>query len=100
MFLYFSLNLRLDVVKSVEANIKNNRIIIDGEHKTYSDIIYIYSNRNEKIYRIKTEQIQYSYGKTIFFIDNISGFYGDIQADIVIGSQTLFERIFVRAGRS
>lgn len=99
LFLYFSLGLKLDVVQSVKANIEDNRFIVVGEYETQSDMIYLYNDRNEKIYKLKIQQIERIDGQTIFVINNSVGLSGDIQADIVTGSQTLFERIFIKAGK-
>lgn len=99
LFLYFSLNFKLDIVQSVNANIEDNSFTVEGEYKTSSDTIYLYRDRNEKIYRLKIDQIEYIDNKTIFIINNSIELSGEIHADIVIGSQTLFERIFIKAGK-
>ncbi|MCX7748159.1 MAG: hypothetical protein N2645_14935 [Clostridia bacterium] len=99
LFVYLSLNIKLDVVQNVKANIKDDRIIIEGEYNTKSDAIYLYNDRNEKIYKLTIEHLEYIDGQTVFIINNTTELFGDIQADIVTGSQTLLERIFIRAGK-
>ena len=99
LFLYLSLNIKLNVVQNVKANIKDNRIIIEGEYYNKSDAIYLYNDRNEKIYKLTIEDSEYTDGRTVFIINNTTKLSGNIQADIVTGSQTLLERIFIRAGK-
>ena len=99
LFLYFSLSTKLDVVQNVKANIQDNRIIIEGNYDAKSDAIYLYNDRNEKIHKLTIEKSEYIDGQTIFIINNTTELSGDIQADIVTGSQTLLERIFIKAGK-
>ena len=99
LFLWFSLSLKLDVVQSVTADIKENRVAITGEYVVKSHMIYFYSDRNEKKDKLKIEQVELKDGQTLLIINNIIGLSGEVQADIIIDSQTLFERIFIRAGK-
>lgn len=99
LFLYFSISLKLDIIQSVKANVENNKLTVAGEYETQSDIIYLYSERNEEIHKLKIAKIEHINGKTIFFINNSVGLSGEIHADIVTGSQTLFSKIFIKAGK-
>ena len=99
LFLYLSLNIKLDVVQNVKANIKDSKIIIEGKYNTKSDTIYLYNDRNEKIYKLTIVHSEYIDGQTVFIINNTTKLFGNIQADIVTSSQTLLERIFIRSGK-
>ena len=99
LFLYFSLNLKLDVIQNTDADIENNRVTVEGKYTAQSDMLYLYNDRNEKVYKYRIEQIDYEKNQTVFVVNNSDGLSGKIQAEIVIGSQTLLERIFIRAGK-
>ena len=99
LFVYLSFGLQLDVLQSVKAEITNNTVIIGSEYNSKSDTVYIYNDRNEKVYKFKIKSSQISNLKTVLIIDNDIGLYGEVNADIITGSQTLFERIFIKAGK-
>lgn len=96
LFLYLSLSLKINIADNVDTNVINNQVIIDGEYNLKSSIIYLYNNKNEKVYLFDIEDILINNGKTIIVIDNINNLSGEFQADIITGSQSLFERIFLR----
>ena len=99
LFIYLSLSLKLDIVQSIKANIADDKIVLNGEYHNISDVIYLYNDRNEKIYKFKIKSTENENGKTVFFIDSDINLSGDVNIDIVIGNRTLFERIFVKAGK-
>lgn len=94
IFLYFCLTLKLDNVESAEAEIKNNYVIIDGEYTVCSNVIYLYYDRNEVIYKYFIGSQDNSDEQTIIEVNNNNNLSGKINVDIVVGKQTLFERIF------
>lgn len=99
LFLYLSLGLKLDVRQSVTAQVQGNQIIVSEHYETPSDVIYLYRNRGEKIHKLQINQIEYADRKTIFVIENSDDLSGDFQADVVTGSSSLLQRIFINAGK-
>jgi hypothetical protein len=99
LFLYLSIGIKLDVVQSMKAYIEDNGVIVEEMYELESNTIYLYNDRDDKIYKSTVEQIKHVNGHTVFVISSSIGLSGEIQVDIVTGSQTLFERIFIKAGK-
>ena len=99
LFLYLSLSLQLDVVEHATANISGDTVIVAGEWELTSNAIHLYTDRNDIVHRLNVTNVTFSGGNTLFSVDNPNNLYGEFEVDIAVGTQTLFHRIFVRAGR-
>lgn len=106
LFIYLTLTVRLDVLKSFPAKCESNSVIV------YSDIseiecqkLYLYRNRNAKVVVVRVENMTIvDDGVTIFTvlaqdIPLLSEVSGDITAEVATYSESLLKRIFVKAGR-
>lgn len=99
IFLYLSLNLKLDRIQSVNAEIVGQTIKLEGEYKIYSDSIYLYHDRNKRVYKLAITDWKIAEGCTVCMVEDTEQLSGGLMADIITGKQTLFERIFLRAGK-
>ena len=99
LFLYYSINLELNIIQSLRANIEDNNIIIEGEYYVQSDVIYLYVDRNERIQKLKFKQIVHTEGHTIFVTEDSIELSGEIIVDVVIDKQSLLKNIFIKAGK-
>ena len=99
LFLYLSLGLRLNTMRSVSVWVAENQVIYDGDCASRSDFLYLYNNRKEKIYKLRIVETVNACGQTVLTVENPEKLSGEMQADIVTGSQTLLERIFIKAGK-
>jgi len=102
LFLFLSLNLRLDVRESFNGTIEEQKIIIYGEHAPICNVIHIYENRNDAIYAVVVDEVVFQNNNTVLKLNDNENlvFVGDVQVELTVRQQTLFERIFRRAGKS
>ncbi|MDD4297167.1 MAG: hypothetical protein PHC69_09445 [Ruminiclostridium sp.] len=104
VFLSSSLSLKLDIVRSYPSEASGCLITIftDDNVKINDTRVYLYKNRNERIYKTEIDSYENSEGKTILkLVKNVdSDISGDVTVDIIIGQQSLLKRIFVKAGKN
>lgn len=100
LFLYMTLNLSLDVTQSFDAEVSEDKVTFDCGYEIVSNIIYLYTDRNEKIYKYNFTAIEVENGITVLLINNADALSGNYKADIVVGKQSLFERIFISGGKA
>lgn len=104
VFLGLSLFIKLDVVKSYSASINGNIVSVEGANTELilENKVYYYTNRNEKIYKSEAIDVSYSGGNlSIVITGNEQGeVSGGISVDVIVGKQTLLERIFLKAGKN
>jgi hypothetical protein len=102
VFLVMSLAIHVDVVKSFPAVIDGARVLVQSTEKIpiSSDVIYIYTNRNEHTFKVRAENISYNGNMHVLQLVDSKSVYlsGDVTVDLITGSQTLLKRIFVKAG--
>ncbi|GHV12991.1 hypothetical protein FACS1894219_07000 [Clostridia bacterium] len=101
VFLIMSLNLKLDVISSYPAEIEGNSVGIQGDNPPplSSDRLYFYTDRNERIYKANVKSSAVQDGQLLIKLDESGGISGEVTVDFIVGTQTLLERIFVKAGR-
>jgi hypothetical protein len=104
LILMLSISIKTDNIITKEASISNNIICIETEVKIDGDNIFVYSDRNEKVYIIRIEEFYYKDGCT-YIVANSNDVLGvwnlaKINVDIPVGQSTLFERIFIRGGKT
>ena len=95
LFIALSLGVRLDIAESTQAEVQGQQVVLDGEYELASDTIYLYRDRNEQVYKLKVATWKKG-GSTVCIVEDNSGLLGRMNADVVTGSQTLLERIFMR----
>ena len=94
-FLYLTLSLEVDMTQHVTVNIEENVITLHRNHDLQSEIIYLYQDRNEQVYRIKIEEIVAENDDLHLIVLNPDALSGIFSAEIVVGRQTLLERILI-----
>ena len=104
LILILSISIKTDNIITKEASISNNIICIETEVKIDGDNIFVYSDRNEKVHIIRIEEFYYKDGCT-YIVANSNDVLGawnlaKINVDIPVGQSTLFERIFIRGGKT
>lgn len=101
LFLYMTLSLKLDVMQTYDAAISGNTVTVSCEPHMVSDTVYLYSDKNEEIFKVKAEDIRTADGCIVFTVSSLalSELRGDVCVELVVGRQTLFTRIFVNAGK-
>jgi hypothetical protein len=99
VFVWMSLTTRVNVMHSFPANIQGNTMVIQEiESETLSsETLYYYTNRNEKIYQTRVSGLTETETGLVIEMSE-ANLSGDVTADLVVGSETLLERIFVKAG--
>ena len=98
LFLYLSLTVKLDVVQSVPAEVSGHQITLKGEHDLTTGVMYLYYDRNDRVYKLQAVRCTYEDGNTVCTVEDNQGLSGKMDADLVLGSETLLKRIFVKAG--
>jgi hypothetical protein len=102
-FLLMTISLKLDIVTKYEAYFDNNKIVIN--QSLYNiDTLYIYKSLNEKVYFFDVINTEYIEQYTILYVNNIdervkNSLLGVVKIEIVTGKQSLFELIYLRAGK-
>jgi hypothetical protein len=105
LFLYLTIPLNMDVMKTYTASYHNGAIISSDEIPVIPDKVYAYNNRNEKVYSVKVINEKTEENKMILQIadsdrTNIEGLPDTFSIDVKVGEQSLFSRIFEKAGKS
>jgi len=105
LIIILALLTKTSVIVTHDGVLNNQTIIINDLIISYTGYIYIYNNRNENVYSIAIYETIYQEEKTIFiFEDNIefSSLINQkqIKVDIPIREITIFERLFLRGGKT
>ena len=104
VFFGLSLTIKLDVVKTYPASINGSIVSVEGANaeSILGNKVYYYTNRNERIYKSEATNVIDDGGYlSIAIKGNEQGeVSGAISVDLVVGKQTLLERIFVKAGKN
>ena len=103
-FLYLTSSLKLDVRKTFNGVIDDGVLIIQSTKKIskIDDAIYIYKNKNHKVIKatIIDESFQNGCMHYCINMNELEETTGGISVDIIVGKQTLLEKIFIKAGAS
>lgn len=107
VFLIGTMTIRVSVVESCVGELDSDGLYMECEdienmEDIHIDRLYIYQNRNEKMYQAKVKEIHERQDGVYLEIDeNFEGeIEGKVSVDIVCGEQSLLKRIFVKAGRA
>ena len=102
LFVCLSLWIRLDVIETYAATLSGNTVTVHEALAPASPTVYLYENRNDKIYKLDYRHIDRQSGATIFTIDAGSDAAAalprDISVDVTVRQQTLLQRIFAKGG--
>ncbi|CAH1209526.1 hypothetical protein PAECIP111893_03046 [Paenibacillus plantiphilus] len=98
-----TMSTKLNVINTYDGVMNNQTIVIsDHEIANMPSKVYVYTNRNEKVYPMQmTSEVQYDAGNTILYVEG-SGSESDlghVKVDVPIGETTLFERVFLKGGK-
>ncbi len=104
IFLYLTLSLQLDVMTTYQADYQDGTVVIPAKEPIDANKIYLYKDRNEKVYTVSVGQTEYENGTVIFHIDekdiaDTGKLSGDITVDVINGKESLFKKIFIKAGK-
>lgn len=100
VFIFMSLWIKIDIVKTYSAYISGSHLIVNHENISLDkNKIYIYKNKNEKVYKANIEEYvtDCEYNLNTDFAGILEG---SVTIDIVTGQRTLLECIFVKAGNN
>lgn len=104
VFLIGTVTIKVSVVESCEGELDKNGLYMESGDFAGIDIskLYIYQNRNEKMYQTGVKEIHVLQdGIYIELDENFEGkLEGTVSVDFVRGEQSLLKRIFVKAGRA
>lgn len=104
LFLFgVTLTTKVDVIKTYNVKIENNKICIQNASDFMPDEVYVYENRNEAVYKIKIEPEMVSRENNSLEISvNQLSFIPQsdyVYIDIPIQKITLFRRVFIQGGK-
>ncbi len=103
LILYLTITTKTSVFRTCNARIEENKILIDGVVESKTGQIYVYANREEKIVPIAITETVQGNGSTVFYTADtkkLECLTQELKADIPVDEISLFERIFLRGGRS
>ncbi len=104
LFLFgVTLTTKVDVIKTYNVKIENDKICIQNASDFMPDEVYVYENRNEAVYKIKIEPEMLSRENNSLEISvNQLSFIPQsdyVYIDIPIQKITLFRRVFIQGGK-
>lgn len=104
LFLFgVTLTTKVDVIKTYNVKIENDKICIQNASDFMLDEVYVYENRNEAVYKIKIEPEMVSRENNSLEISvNQLSFIPQsdyVYIDIPIQKITLFRRVFIQGGK-
>lgn len=104
LFLFgVTLTTKVDVIKTYNVKIENDKICIQNASDFMPDEVYVYENRNEAVYKIKIEPEMLSRENNSLEISvNQLSFIPQsdyVYIDIPVQKITLFRRVFIQGGK-
>ena len=98
-----TLTTKVDVIKTYNIKIENDKICIQNASGIMPDEVYVYENRNEAVYKIKIEPEMVSRENNSLEISvNQLSFIPQsdyVYIDSPVQKITLFRRVFVQGGK-
>ena len=96
-------SLKLDIITKYDAYFDNNKIVVN-DNLDNIDSLYVYRTLNEKVYYFPINEIEHPEQYTVIYVKNAddsikNNLLGVVTLEIVTGKQSLFELIFVKAGK-
>lgn len=104
IFLYMTLSIQMDVRVTYEAKYEKGDIVFFSSKPVEWEKIYIYKDRNEKVYSVSVDSAVFEDNTATLHIkeaDNsaFKELSGDVYVDVTKTTESLFERIFKKAGK-
>ena len=104
IIMILTLTTKTNLVVTYDAVIDEECIRVNDAVTPCKNFLYVYSNRNEYVYRIEMTDRHYDEDSTTFSViitDELTQLkQQDIQVDIPVKEISLFERIFLRGGKA
>lgn len=105
LILYMTLSTKTNIIKTYNGSISGNSVTISAKLDKIPDMLYIYKDRNEAIYSVKVVNAEHKAKATVIAVSTDSQTVpfkesDHIKVDIPIGEITLFERVFLKGGKS
>lgn len=103
LILLLSITTKTNLFLTCDASIDRDKIIVDGLVESCTGQLYVYDNREERIYPVAISRTVQDGGTTIFYITDTEALVNlprEVKADIPADEISLFERIFIRGGKS
>jgi len=101
LFLAMTLNTKIAVMKTFEVQVVNDTVVLDGIQGEVGEIVYLYTDRNERVYKAAVYEKRDTLENTVLILEDGQPDMpeGRMKADIVIGEDSLLRRVFMKAGR-
>ncbi len=104
LFLVLTLTLKLEIIEKYDAYYEDGIIKVKTDDINNVSKIYAYNNKNEKIHIINVKKYDYEYGNSYLHIyeediNLIQELGSNFKIEISIGYESLFKRVFVKAGK-
>lgn len=105
LFLVMSLTLQLNEYGVYDAIIEGDKISVEAaDTSVINSHVYYYVYRSEHVYSAKISEVEYRDGKTILTVSSGESEalpnIGAVTVELVSGTRSLLERIFMDAGRA
>jgi len=101
---YITMTTQVDVIKTYEAKVENNKLVILEADAVLTDRIYFYENRDEAVYELQVKQEEIAYDGTSMVVPLGNVLFepesGAVKADIPVKKISLFRRVFLQGGRN
>ena len=105
VFIILTLTIKINITETYSATVEEGRIKLEnnlGSDYTFEEA-YVYRDRNEEVVHISISKIDFLNNQTYIFLSETDSIkllgFDQVNIDIVVGQKSLFETIFVRAGR-
>lgn len=94
----------VDVIKTYNVKVENNKICVQDIGDIVPDEVYVYENRNEAVYKVMIKPEMVSQEKDSLEISvNDLGFIpqaDSVNIDVPLRKITLFRRVFLQGGKN
>lgn len=99
-----TLTTKVDVIKTYNVKVQNNKICIQNASSITLDEVYVYENRNEAVYKVKIEpEMVRQENNSLEIPVKELGFIpqsDSVNIDVPIRKITLFRRVFLQGGKN
>jgi len=94
----------VDVIKTYNVKVENNKICVQDIGDIVPDEVYVYENRNEAVYKvmIKPEMVSQENNSLEISVNDL-GFIpqaDSVNIDVPLRKITLFRRVFLQGGKN
>lgn len=102
IFVIASSKMHLEKRQIYEAQIQGNEIkaVCDAKINPSDDRIYVYTDKNQEVFAFHVEEAEYANGVMRFVIlEEQTDISGSVLLEVIEGSDSLFQRMFAKAGK-